>query len=248
MFIATLAISGIPPFAGFFSKDAILVTAYATEHYFIWGIGSLTAGLTAFYMFRLLFTVFHASPTTEHKNLHSLPKSMTYPLIVLAFGSATAGLLGVGEAYGGSELMNHFLSLPDEERTLTHSTEYIIGLFNVTLGLLGMTLAYIMFAKELREVQEDTLFKRVIIHKFYIDELYEFLIIKPLLFLSNFIAKIIDPKLFDGILNTLVFIYLGLAKLFTQLQNGRVRYYAMYILIGVSLMSCFLIYKLGIII
>jgi len=74
----TLAISGIPPFAGFFSKDAILVTAFASGHYIIWAVGSLTAGLTAFYMFRLLFTVFHARAATAERKIHPLTKCMTY--------------------------------------------------------------------------------------------------------------------------------------------------------------------------
>ena len=93
MFIATLAISGIPPFAGFFSKDAILVTAFASEHYVIWGVGTLTAMLTAYYMFRMLFTVFYSEQKENHE-MHPVPKSMTQPLVILAFGAATAGFLG----------------------------------------------------------------------------------------------------------------------------------------------------------
>ena len=118
MFIATLAISGIPPFAGFFSKDAILVTAFASEHYVIWGVGTLTAMLTAFYMFRMLFTVFYSQEKEKHE-LVPLPGSMTKPLVILAFGAATAGFLGVNEAYGGSSAINTFLSLPDKTSPLS---------------------------------------------------------------------------------------------------------------------------------
>jgi NADH-quinone oxidoreductase subunit L len=115
MLIATLAISGIPPFAGFFSKDAILATAFASEHYFIWGIGTLTAFLTALYMFRMLFIVFY-NGTQPRVKLSPISKFMDSPLIILAFGSATLGLLGLGEAYGGSNIFGSFISLPD--RTL----------------------------------------------------------------------------------------------------------------------------------
>jgi NADH-quinone oxidoreductase subunit L len=208
-------------------------------------VGTLTALLTAFYMFRMLFTVFHSEQKEEH-TLHSLPKSMTQPLVLLAFGSATAGFLGVNEAYGGSAAINNFLSLPDMQLHLSHTTEYMIGGLNVLLALLGMGLAYRLFAKNAQEAKENTMFRKLAINKFYIDEIYEFLIVKPLLAMSDLIEKVIDPKLFDGFINLNVWAYLGLAGLFAKLQNGKVRYYALYILAGVSLMSCYMLIKLGV--
>lgn len=244
MFIATLAISGIPPFAGFFSKDAILVNAFASGHHLIWAIGSFTAFLTAFYMFRLLFTVFHAD-SSDTKELASLPNSMTRPLVVLAIGSATVGFLGVNEAYGGSSWFNNFLVLPDSAYHISHTTEYLLGALNVSLGLIGMFLAYKMFAINKLEVKEDALYKKVIINKFYIDELYVFFIVKPLLFLSRLIANVLDPKVFDAFINLNVWTYRKSAVIFARLQNGKVRYYALYILIGVSSMSYYMLFKLG---
>jgi NADH-quinone oxidoreductase subunit L len=245
MFIATLAISGIPPFAGFFSKDAILVTAFASEHYIIWGVGTLTAMLTAFYMFRLLFSVFLAKEKEIHK-LQLLPNSMTKPLIILAFGSATAGFLGVNEAYGGHSWFNTFLSLPDTKLHISHATEYMLGGLNVFLGLLGMGLAYKMFAHDAQEAKKDTIFQILAINKFYIDEIYAFFIIKPLLAISRLIAKVIDPKIFDGFINLNVWIYMKSSILFGKLQNGKVRYYALYIIAGVSAMSYYMLFKLGV--
>ena len=245
MFIATLAISGIPPFSGFFSKDAILVTAFASEHYVIWSVGTLTAGLTAFYMFRLFFTVFHA-PAKEKHTLLALPASMTQPLVILAIGAATAGFLGVNEAYGGHAWINNFLALPDKVLHISHTGEYLLGGLNVLLGILGLALAYKLFAKEAKEVQADSLFKNLVINKFYIDEIYEFLIIKPLLLLSQMIDKFIDPKIFDGFININVWTYRKTGLLFGKLQNGKVRYYALYILAGVSVMSYYLLMKLGV--
>jgi len=245
MFIATLAISGIPPFAGFFSKDAILVTAFASEHYILWGMGSLTAMLTAFYMFRLLFTVFH-SQSTETKKVHAVPAAMTAPLVILALGSATVGFLGANEAYGGSAWINTFLALPDAALSISHTKEYMLGGMNVLLALLGMSLAYKLFAKEAQEVKVDTLFKKVVVNKFYIDEIYGFFVLKPLLILSHFIAEVMDPKIFDGFINFNVWGYRKSALFFSKLQNGKVRYYALYILIGVSGMSCYLLLKLGV--
>ena len=246
MFIATLAISGIPPFAGFFSKDAILVTAFASEHYLIWGIGSLTAMLTAFYMFRLLFSVFHAKPNTKLE-VHSVSTTMTYPLVLLAFGSATAGFFGVNEAYGGSSMFNNFLALPDITLHISHSTEYMLGGLNVILGLLGMGLAYKMFAHEAKDAEANTAFQKAAINKFYVDEIYEFIIVKPLIGLSVFIAKVIDPKIFDGFINFNVWGYKKSAYLFSKLQNGKVRFYAMYILAGISAISFYMLFKLGIV-
>ncbi len=246
MFIATLAISGIPPFAGFFSKDAILVTAFASEHYTLWAMGSLTAGLTAFYMFRLIFTVFHAQAKKEH-SLQSLPKSMTYPLVVLAFGSSVAGFLGVNSAYGGDMLINSFLSLPDRVHPISHTTEYILGSLNVLLALGGMGLAYKLFAKNPKEPQESTIYKKIVINKFYIDEIYTVLIIKPLLLLSHFIADVLEKRVFDALIDTTVWLYLGASKQFIKLQNAKVRYYALYILSGLSFISLYLIFKLGVI-
>ncbi len=246
MFIATLAISGIPPFAGFFSKDAILVTAFASEHYVIWGIATFTAGLTAFYMFRLLFTVFFP-PAKEEHTLVPLASSMTKPLVILALGSALAGFLGLNEAYGGNRWINTFLALPDSELHLSHVTEYLLGGLNVMLALMGMGLAYKLFARESKEPQADSLLRSIVINKFYIDEIYEFLIIKPLLFLSMLIAKVIDPKIFDGFINLNVWTYKKAGNLFGKLQNGKVRYYALYILSAISSMSYYILFKVGII-
>ncbi len=245
MFIATLSISGIPPFAGFFSKDAILVTAFASEHYVLWGIGSVTVGLTAFYMFRLLFSVFHAKEKSTY-TLQIIPRSMTYPLVFLAFGSATVGFLGVNGSYGGNAWINSFLALPDIELDVTHSTEYMLSGLNVLLALSGMGAAYKLFAQETQEVKADTLLQKILINKFYIDEIYAFFILKPLLILSHFIEKVIDPKIFDGFINFNVWGYTKSAQFFAKLQNGKVRYYALYILMSVSAMSLFMLFKLGV--
>ena len=245
MFIATLAISGIPPFAGFFSKDAILVAAFASEHYVIWGVGSLTAMLTAFYMFRMLFSVFYARPKQE-QHLQELPASMTMPLLVLALGSATAGFLGLPEVYGGQSWFNNFLMLPDVGVHLSHRSEYLLGGLNVLLGLSGMLLAYKLFAKEAEEPKADSVVKSLIINKFYIDELYALVIVKPLLALSRTIAYTIDPKIVDGVIGLSVGIYTKAAYLFSRLQNGKVRTYALQILVGVSAMSYYMLFKLGV--
>ncbi len=236
MFIATLAISGIPPFSGFFSKDAILAAAFASGNYGIWMMATLTAMLTAYYMFRMLFIVFFANGH-EYSNIPVLSRMMTWPLVVLAVGSAFAGLLGVNEAYGGSNGFASFIALPDRSHQLSHLAEYMLGFLNVLMALIGTGLAYKMFAVSAKEPIGDTFWKSLVMHKFYIDELYDRLIVRTLRMLSVMSDKVIDNKGVDGILHLFVSGYKTAGLLFTRLQNGKVRYYALYILAGIAVMS-----------
>jgi len=216
----------------------------------IWGIGTLTTGLTAFYMFRMLFIVFYGeekeSSMLQKLPLQKLPPSMTYPLVILAIGSATAGFLGVNEAYGGNAWINTFLALPDVKVHLSHAGEYMLDGLNVILALLGMGLAYKLFASHAKAPKPDTLWRNLVINKFYIDEIYEFLIVKPLLLISWLIAKVIDPRIFDGFINLNVWLYKKTGFVFGKMQNGKVRYYALYILTGVSVLSYYMLIELGV--
>ncbi|MBU1643033.1 NADH-quinone oxidoreductase subunit L [bacterium] len=245
MLIATLAISGIPPFAGFFSKDAILAAAFASQHYVIWGVGTLTAMLTALYMFRMLFIVFFAEGKAD-RQLKKLPKTMTWPLAVLAFGSTTVGFLGLNEAYGGTDFFRTFAALPDRAFHLSHMSEYLLGLLNVLMAVIGMTLAYRLYGISAEEPRADSVWKRAVINKFYVDELYETVIVRPLRRLSVIADKIIDRKGVDGILHAAVSGYKLAGAAFALLQNGKVRYYALYILTGLSVLSLVMLDTLGV--
>ena len=234
MFIATLAISGIPPFAGYFSKDAILISAYASGHTTIWVLATITAGLTAFYMFRLLFSVFHSNENT--KKLLPLTFPITAPLIILAIGATFAGFLQDG--------FSEFLNLSKKIVTLEQSLEHNLEILNIILALFGMALAYRIYANDASEPNPTTPIGILAVNKFYIDEIYEILIIKPILFLSRFIALVVDPKGFDAIINLNVRFYRSGAHMFSKLQNGLIRYYALYMLIGISSISIYIILKL----
>ena len=236
MLIATLAISGIPPFAGFFSKDAILVSAFASGHTFIWIIASATALLTAFYMFRLFFVVFHSGENKQP--LVALPSSMTLPLVVLAIGAACAGFLQDG--------FGDFLNVTKHTLHLEHSTELMLEGLNVLWALIGIGLAYKLYAHRAHAPTQSKLFTRWAVNKFYIDELYDKLIVNPIVLLSGFTAHVMEPKIFDGIIKLNVRLYRGAANMFSELQNGRVRYYALYMLFGISVLSVYLIVKLGV--
>jgi len=236
MFIATLAISGIPPFAGFFSKDAILISTYFSSHTTIWVLASLTAALTSYYMFRLLFVVFHANENT--KELKPLPSSMTIPLVILAIGASVAGFAQDG--------FSEFLNITKHTLHVAHSEELKLEVLNVALALVGMALAFKLFARDAQETKGDTLFKKLAINKFYIDELYEFLILRPIVELSKYFKDVIDPKAFDGFIKVNVWLYRSGGVMFSKLQNGLVRYYALYMLVGISGLSVYIIIKLGV--
>src|SRR5690606_10644377 len=187
MLIGTIAISGIPPLAGFFSKDEIL--AYAFQHNTLyWAVGFLTALFTAFYMFRLLYLTFFGTfrGTTEQKNhLHESPWQMTFPLIVLAILSAIGGFINTPEALGGHHALANFLAPIFEgsnawEATalsLSHTTEYfLMGAF--TLGALVMAfVAYNAYVRKNSIPEADSVAQgglhSLSYRKLYIDELYD---------------------------------------------------------------------------
>ena len=168
MFIATLAIAGIPPFAGFFSKDEILWQAWSSEkgaYWYLWLIGYITALMTAFYMFRLMFLTFHGRPRMSHEvehHIHESPKSMTGPLVVLAFFCLFAGVLGWPHSLGGKNRFERFLepvfareahllaadgeaaqlAAGAKEEEHTSGTEYFLMFLSVGAGIVGWGMAW----------------------------------------------------------------------------------------------------------
>lgn len=245
MLIGTLAISGIPPFAGFFSKDAILIHAFSTHHYILWAMGVITAFLTAFYMFRLYFIVF-VSDMGNDIHVHHVSKYMKIPLFFLAIGSALAGFLNLNEAYAGSSLFSDFINLPDKLGHVSHALEYGLGGLNVLIAALGIIFAYRKFVinKPVRPTPNSS-WNKLAVNKFYVDELYDAILVKPLVLLSDNLKKIVDKGFVDAIINTSINILMMLSEMFGKLHNGKVRYYAFYILIGISMISLTILYNGG---
>jgi NADH-quinone oxidoreductase subunit L len=210
--IATLALAGVPPLAGFFSKDEILWQAFSGGHQVLWLIGFAGAGLTAFYMFRQVFMVFfdkcRADPHTQ-EHLHESPPVMTYPLVVLAAGSVLAGFLGVPAALGGSNRFEHWLepvfagghgsAVHAEAHSL--SLEYLLMLASVGIAALGVFVAYQVYY---RKVVSPEVFSSVgggvpydlVYNKYYVDEIYQATFVRLTLLLSwlgsNFDRYVID--------------------------------------------------------
>ncbi|WP_024955263.1 NADH-quinone oxidoreductase subunit L [Sulfurospirillum arcachonense] len=240
MLIATLAISGIPPFAGFFSKDEILLTAFSSGEYLLWIIGVFTAILTAYYMFRLLFVVFYGKNYKEDKKLHFLPKSMTTPLVILAIGSILAGFIGIPELLGGENLIGSWLgNWKNSSLHVTHSTEIILMVINIFAALLGIFIAYKKFY--MYDMKEVPIFTGIVWNKFYIDEIYDTLIVHKIKQLSIFISYKIDVHFIDKIVMGLSRGFIRSGHYIAKMQNANTRFYAFTMLIGISVISTYLI-------
>ena len=212
MLIATLAIAGIFPFAGFLSKDLILGKAYEKD-FWLWAIGYFTAGMTAFYMFRLVFMTFHGQSRVDHEvehHIHESPKTMLIPLVVLAALSITGGWVSWPEILGGNSRFIHFLepviAVPHEARVeaakgvSSHGGELLLMLLSEGLVVLGILLAWYIYIKrtELAEKAAKGFggFYDLVFHKYYVDELYDALFVnraKDLgLALGSFDTNVID--------------------------------------------------------
>lgn len=203
--LGCIAISGIPPFSGFFSKDEILAAAYAHNKVY-WILGVVGACMTAFYMFRLYATTFlgkfRGTHDQEH-HLHESPKSMTLSLIVLAILSVVGGLVGIPEVLGGSHSLHHFLSpvlVSEQAHHIEHSTEYTLMGASVALAAIAILFAVSKFSKK-PEMENAQGLGKVLENKWYVDELYDTTIVKPLLSLANLFKNIIEKSGIDGAVN-----------------------------------------------
>ena len=251
MFIATLAIAGIPPFAGFFSKDSILYAAYVREggRHPLYFVGLLTALLTAFYMFRLIFLTFKGAPRyDEHKvHVHESPWSMLGPLVVLAILSVIGGLmaapalLGIGPDYFANFLAPVFGGAHEAAGAATeaaaHQLELILATVAFGTALVGIAIAYWLYLKNPRK--PDDLAKSMkpvyttLLHKYYVDELYAAVVVRPLLWLStNVFWKAVDVTAIDGTVNGIAHGAAAIGDGVRHSQSGNTRSYAVWVVAG----------------
>lgn len=246
MLIGTIAIAGIPPFSGFFSKDEILAAAYA-HNPFYYVIGVITAMLTSFYMFRMMYLTFWGKFRGTHEqehHLHESPASMTIPLIILAVLSIVAGFIGVPHVLWGHHELNAYLTPVFEvshkvmgEHELSHSTEWLLMGLSVGGALIAMAYAYSRYVKGAHVPVADTEERPVLAgfsyNKFYVDELYDAIIRKPLDALSVFFYKVVDRLGIDGIVNGLGKSTVEASKSFRLLQAGNVGFYIFMMVAGI---------------
>lgn len=238
--IACIAIAGVPPFSGFFSKDEILAAAFAKSPIY-WALGVIGAAMTAFYMFRLYATTFLGQFRGTHEqehHLHESPFAMTLPLILLAVASAIAGALGIPALMGGNHWLSHQL-IPiigeAHEAHLSHETEWILMGVSVTIALIALLIAVSRYKKQADEEPTSTLGK-FLYNKWYIDELYNNAIVEPLNKMSGFLKEIIERKVIDGAVNgTGKLVQYG-ARQIRLIQSGQVGYYILFMVLSLVLM------------
>ena len=214
--ISTIAIAGIPPLAGFFSKDEILWLTFSGGHPFLWLIGFAAAGMTAFYMFRQVFMVFFGeNRADEHtkEHLHESPPVMTYPLIVLAVGALFAGFLGVPPALGGSNILEHwfepvFAGGHGGGHAAHHHVEvieYVLMVASVGIAAVGIFLAYLIYYRQSLSAETFTAVGggvpyQAVFNKYYVDELYQATAVRGTLVVS-WLCSAFDRNVIDFIVN-----------------------------------------------
>ncbi|RPI18749.1 MAG: NADH-quinone oxidoreductase subunit L [Ignavibacteriae bacterium] len=244
-----IAISGIPPFSGFFSKDEILTNVYLSGNYLFFGLGVLTAFMTAFYIFRLIGLTFYGNPRyDEHKtHPHESPKVMTIPLIILAVLSVIGGFIGLPHIVGPN-LIDHFLEpVFASARTIlpVHhieaGTEIMLIVISVFVAVVGIFLAYRAYAKAYKpEVSRNPVYNFVQ-NKYKVDEFYNAVIVTPLRMLSNLLYKFFDLIVIDGIVNGSGKFFTSLSGDWRKMQTGVIQDYAVISVAGIIAIIIFVL-------
>jgi NADH-quinone oxidoreductase subunit L len=244
--LGTVAIAGIPPLAGFFSKDSILWAAWNYVDYgrILWLVGVVAASFTSFYMFRLLILTFHGTPRYTEQDVHHVhesPPSMVIPLIVLAICSILAGFVGVPPVLGGSNLIQQFLTpaaLEAKSESLgTTGIELLLMAISTGAAVAGLGFAYLFYVAK-PELPEKLATKAhamysIMLNKYYVDDLYNALVIWPVVRMSReFLWKFVDIFMIDGAVNGVGQLVRGSAAGLRHMQSGYVRAYAGWILLG----------------
>ena len=255
MLIGTLAISGIPPFAGFFSKDEILAHVFVQSPA-MYTIGVITAMFTSFYMFRMLYLTFYGKFRGTHEqehHVHESPANMTVPLIVLAVLSVVGGFIGVPESLGGHHWLEHFLS-PVFQRSAALLTagpsagqsDIVLMVISVAAALAALGYAYVKYVKNshvpVSDTEERPALANLSYHKFYVDEIYDALIRKPLDALSGFLYNAVEKLGIDGIVNGLGKTTMEASKGLRLLLTGNVGFYIFMMVVGIiSILLCIVV-------
>ena len=250
MLTATLAITGFPPLAGFFSKDSILLSAYQSEHggRILYAFGLLTALLTSFYVFRLIFLTFHGKPRyDEHKvHVHESPKSMLVPLMILAVLSIIGGWMAAPAFWGGPDYFARFLeptfvqsSVGNAEgaEAAAHALEIPLAIVAVAAALLGFAVAFWLYLKQPGKLEQLAKsmhgLYNTLLHKYYVDEIYAALIVKPLLWISTSVLwQTVDVRTIDATVNGIAEGATDIGDGVRHTQSGNTRSYAVWVVIG----------------
>jgi NADH-quinone oxidoreductase subunit L len=240
--LGCLAIAGMPPFSGFFSKDEILAAAFA-HNPIIWVGGVVGALLTAFYMFRLYAMTFHGKFRGTHDqehHLHESPAAITLPLIVLAILAVVGGWIGIPEVlmHGGHRLESFLEPIFANsnqiaaKHELSHTTEYALMGLSVGGALIALIFAWKKFSQYEKVEVNETGIGKVLANKWYVDELYEKIIVQPLQSLATFFNQVVEKNIIDGLVNGVGKAVNYGSRQIRLLQSGLVGNYILLMVIG----------------
>ena len=241
--IGCIAIAGVPPFSGFFSKDEILAAAFEKNKIY-WVLGLVGAAMTAFYMFRLYATTFlgkFRGSNEQEAHLHESPWAMTLPLIVLAILSALGGVIGIPHIMGGNHWLSGQLSSivsTPQEAHLAVSTEWILMGVSVAIAAIALVIALSRYSKQTDEEPSSAIGK-FFYHKWYIDEFYQKAIIEPLNKFALFLKEFIEKKVIDGAVNGTGKLVQFSARKVRLIQNGQAGYYILFMVLGIITLFLF---------
>ncbi len=257
--LGTLAIAGIFPFAGFFSKDEILWNAYLHGGPQMWALGVIAALCTAFYMFRLYYLTFHGEERFDvhHTHPHESPATMTFPLVVLAILSVIGGFIGIPAALGGHSIPNvleHWLEpvfaqgqeiLARPEHHDVHAIEYILMAASLIIAIVGIFIATRFYkSSSTKPAEIAAKFSSVyslLWNKYFLDEFYHKVFVNPIYALSNsFLWKIFDIKIVDGIVNGTAKMIEAIAQRLRLMQTGVAQNYAVVMMAGIVMIIGFM--------
>jgi len=258
MLIAGLAISGIPPFAGFFSKDLILSYANSSGQTWLWAAGVVTVGLTALYMFRLLFLTFHGSPRIDEskaEHLHESRPVMAVVLVVLAILSTVGGWIGLPDGILWGNAFTRFLApiaptLAPLQGGATGGAAVsppVASAFTLVFALIGIVTAWIFYLQNpglpARLAESLRGLYRMLLDKYYIDEIYNLFISRPLLWISQFVLfRGIDAGVIDGLVDGTGLGVEGSAEGLRRIETGNVRHYALVYFLGALAIAAYYVY------
>jgi len=224
--IAALAISGIPGFAGFFSKDEILKEAFLSGHKWIWLIGVVTAGLTAFYIFRLIFMTFYGEKR-GWDHAHESPVVMLIPMSILAFFSIVSGWIPTGFAKYLQPL--GYIEIKEA----SHSTEIVLILISVAIAVLGIFVAWFVYVKRKGKGWNFGFIYKLLYGKYYVDELYNLIIVSPYRKGSELINRYFDTGVIDRTVEGSGELAMNGGKLLSRLQTGLLKDYGLWMTVGI---------------
>ena len=249
MLLAALSAGGIPGFAGFFSKDEIIWSAFASGSpvgKFVWVLLTAVAFFTPFYSFRMIFLAFHGKFRGTHHDehhLHESPYVMTIPLMILAAGAVAIGWVGIPTILGGGAQFAEFLKpvVGHPEFHGTHAQEFGVMGLSTTIALSGLVIAAIFYLRKtdipLRLAHNFSFIYRLLFNKYYVDELYHHTIVKPSIWVAQrFIDGFTDAKIIEGIVNGVPRTIGRLAGVLRKVQTGLAQHYAIIMAAGVFIM------------